>query len=488
MSTRGRYPGTRPFSGSHEDQARFFGREREGEQLYLRVLSVSLLLLFARSGLGKTSLLQASLFPRLRAKPFLPVMVRLNVAEESLVEAVARSFNEACKAECLELPELRKDGLWELLSSALVWRGDLLLTPVLVFDQFEEVFTLRDKTFRDGLAEELGALATGVPPERLRPKREDAQEQSEEQPDVKIVISLREDFVGALEEFTLAIPNLFHERLRLKPLTEEGARDAITKPAELVANEGEEPFWAAPFSFEKPALDALIAYLEGGSKVIEPFTLQLLCRHAEAIAHSKGGKCEGLVSLSLAYFNEGKDFAQVLKNFYQGALGRVGADLGGWRARQCRGIVRTWPGGSRRSPALVVGRANPRPVRRRRRSAQHFGARAFGAARAPSREHILRNRPRPFSGIDLCVPAKQAAEEGARAKTEGASANSQRTKANTERAGAKTERARTIKSKLQMGHMGVVCNCLPSGVVNFCCFVLLKLAESFYCRLRTKFG
>ena len=150
-----------------------------------------------------------------------------------------------------------------------------------------------------------------------------------EQPDVKIVISLREDFVGALEEFTLAIPYLFHERLRLKPLTEEGARDAITKPAELVANEGEEPFWAAPFSFEKPALDALIAYLEGGSKVIEPFTLQLLCRHAEAIAHSKGGKCEGLVSLSLAYFNEGKDFAQVLKNFYQDALGRVEETWGG---------------------------------------------------------------------------------------------------------------------------------------------------------------
>ena len=170
-STRSRYPGTRPFTEFPEDQARFFGRDREGEQLYLRVLSVSLLLQFAKSGLGKTSLLQASLFPRLRQKPFLPVMVRLNVKEESLVDAVARSFEQACKAEGLEFPELRKDGLWELLSTALVWRDDLLLTPVLVFDQFEEVFTLRDRVFRDELAEELGALATGVPPERLRPKQ-----------------------------------------------------------------------------------------------------------------------------------------------------------------------------------------------------------------------------------------------------------------------------------------------------------------------------
>jgi hypothetical protein len=70
--SRRRYPGTRSFTESREDQARFFGRDKEGEQLYLRVLSVSLLLLFAKSGLGKTSLLQASLFPRLRQKPFLP--------------------------------------------------------------------------------------------------------------------------------------------------------------------------------------------------------------------------------------------------------------------------------------------------------------------------------------------------------------------------------------------------------------------------------
>jgi hypothetical protein len=163
LSTRSRYPGTQPFTESLEDQVRFFGRDREGEQLYLRVLSVPLLLQFAKSGLGKTSLLQASLFPRLRKRPFLPVMVRLNGRKESLVDAVARSFNEACKAEGLEVPQIQKDGLWELLSTALVWRDDLLLTPVLVFDQFEEVFTLRDMSFRDELAHEVAALSTGVP-------------------------------------------------------------------------------------------------------------------------------------------------------------------------------------------------------------------------------------------------------------------------------------------------------------------------------------
>ena len=112
-SGRSRYPGTRPFGDSADDYARFFGRAEEGEELYLRVLSVPLLVQFGKSGLGKTSLLQASLFPRLRQKPFLPVMVRLNVANETLTLAIARSIEQACKAEGLEFPEFRTEGLWE---------------------------------------------------------------------------------------------------------------------------------------------------------------------------------------------------------------------------------------------------------------------------------------------------------------------------------------------------------------------------------------
>jgi tetratricopeptide (TPR) repeat protein len=344
-ATRSRYPGTRPFTDSVEDQARFYGRETEGEELYLRVLSVPFLVQFATSGLGKTSLLQAYLFPRLWLRPFLPVMVRLDAATESLVDAVARSLDQACKTKGLKFPQVRKDGLWELLSTALVWRDDLLLTPVLVFDQFEEVFTLRDRAFRDKLADELGALATGIPPERIRGQQGDERARFRARPDAKIVISLREDYLGALEEFSPAIPNLFRERLRLEPFDTHAAGRAIVEPAKLEAKEREEPFWVPRFAFDKPALNAMLAYLKGRSGVIEPFTLQLLARRAEAIAHRKGegsGTREGgttgfqhegeptdrLVRLALADFDGGKDFEQVLKNFYQNVLATVQQKLG----------------------------------------------------------------------------------------------------------------------------------------------------------------
>ena len=312
--TRSRYPGTRPFTDSPDDYVRFFGRAEESEQLYLRVLSVPLLVQFGSSGLGKTSLLQAGLFPRLRQKPFLPVMVRLNVPGESLTAAVARSIRQSCEAEGVVLDAGKTDGLWELLSTTTVWRGDFLLTPVLVFDQFEEVFTLRDDAFRADVAAELGALASGIPPERLRAQG------AASLPEVKIVISLREDYLGFLEQFSAAIPGLFHERLRLEALNVEHARESITGPAKLVAGEGEQPYSSPPFDFEPDALAAMLDDLKGRSGVIEPFHLQLLCRNAEAIARRKATPDGAPVTLTTADFRGSASFEAVLANFYRDTL------------------------------------------------------------------------------------------------------------------------------------------------------------------------
>lgn len=320
--SRRRYPGTGPFGP--EDAALFFGRKAETEELYLRILSVPLLLQFGRSGLGKTSLLQAGLFPLLRAKPFLPVMIRLNDPGESLTDAVARSIRASAFHEGVDIDDPHPAGLWELLGATTAWRGDLLLTPVLVFDQFEEVFTLHDQAFRDELAAELGALATGIPPERSGAQSA--------RPDVKLLISLKETHLGALEQFSASIPGLFQERLRLEPLSESEARDAVVRPALLEETEGQTPYWTRPFTFDENALDKMLTYLKGRSDVIEPFQLQLLCRHAEGIAKVKEPLRSGAVTLTMHDFRGNDGFAVVLSNFYRDVLSRVpSADRG--RAR-----------------------------------------------------------------------------------------------------------------------------------------------------------
>ncbi|HEX7150312.1 MAG TPA: hypothetical protein VF618_02405 [Thermoanaerobaculia bacterium] len=327
--SRRRYPGTGPFGP--EDAALFFGRDRETEELYLRTLSVPLLLQFGRSGLGKTSLLQAGLFPMLRAKAFLPVMIRLNDSRESLTDAVARSIRESALNDGVDFDDTTPAGLWELLVTTTAWREDLLLTPVLVFDQFEEVFTLRDQAFRDELAAELGALATGIPPERLSaaqsaPAAPGAQVA---RPEVKLLISLKETHLGALEQFSASIPRLFQERLRLESLSERDARDAIIQPAKLEAKSGELPYWTKPFSYDEQLLESMLTYLKGRSEVIETFQLQLLCRHAEGIAQRKESArsaTEGApVTLTLDDFRGNNAFGVVLSNFYRDVLLQIGS-------------------------------------------------------------------------------------------------------------------------------------------------------------------
>src|SRR5512137_58922 len=58
------YVGPRTFS--YEDRRLFFGREREARDLLARVLSERLLLFYAQSGAGKSSLLYTRLIPQLQ--------------------------------------------------------------------------------------------------------------------------------------------------------------------------------------------------------------------------------------------------------------------------------------------------------------------------------------------------------------------------------------------------------------------------------------
>src|SRR5690348_1789716 len=52
------------------DQDRFFGREREARDLLAQVVSERLVLFYAQSGAGKSSLLRARLIPNLRKQGF----------------------------------------------------------------------------------------------------------------------------------------------------------------------------------------------------------------------------------------------------------------------------------------------------------------------------------------------------------------------------------------------------------------------------------
>src|SRR5258708_36348526 len=75
-------PEGKPCKGSQsfevEDATLFYGREREAEQLIAQILSSRLALIHARSGAGKTSLLNARVIPGLEARGLIPIRVLPN--------------------------------------------------------------------------------------------------------------------------------------------------------------------------------------------------------------------------------------------------------------------------------------------------------------------------------------------------------------------------------------------------------------------------
>lgn len=74
MTLKSRYPGIRAFE--EDEQFLFFGRNEDIRRLYAQVLANATVVLFAKSGIGKSSLLSAGLVPLLDYDRFQTVKVR----------------------------------------------------------------------------------------------------------------------------------------------------------------------------------------------------------------------------------------------------------------------------------------------------------------------------------------------------------------------------------------------------------------------------
>ena len=125
--------------------------------------------------------------------------------------------------------------LWEYFHRTPWWdRRNRLLTPVLVFDQFEELFTLgRNDARAAALLEQLADLAENrIPPVvRARLEQGAALDFDYNQPNYALVISLREDFLPEMDDLRDRLPSLLQNRLRLLPLNGAQALEAVAQPA-----------------------------------------------------------------------------------------------------------------------------------------------------------------------------------------------------------------------------------------------------------------
>lgn len=315
-----------PGLASFTEDARgfFYGREKETDELSRLVRRQTLTVLFGQSGLGKSSLIQAGLFPLLREADFLPLYLRLDHGPDSpgLAEQVKAALVAAFAREKADAPAPRADEtLWEYFhrKDIDIWSAkNRLLTPVLAFDQFEEIFTLgrADEAARDrsrAFLVELACLVENRAPPAVQEKLDhgdlDPTRFNHDKPSCQVILSLREDFLPDLEGLKQEMPALIHNRLRLKKLSGTQALEIVTKPAPQLIADG---------VAEK--IVEFVAGARGGSAErlaeldVEPPLLSVICRELNDRRRTLG---QAQITADLVSGNR----REILTDFYERSVG-----------------------------------------------------------------------------------------------------------------------------------------------------------------------
>lgn len=311
------YRGIASYRENQEETRLFFGREQEAQEVFDLIVAEPLVVVFSRSGMGKTSLLSARVMPRLAEYGFLPVRIRVThdlqrgpvTSTIARVEEAVRQMADVEQRKTSNELRAGDDTLWEFFFEHHYYRADRQLRPVLVFDQFEELFTLvrpqneaEAERFVDQVADlvrrrvpaELEAILT----DRLNgmaaddPARPDILKVLYEGagPDVRVVLVMREEFLPELHTLRSNLPSVYKSSYRLQGLSLEDARECIERPAAMPDIDG------GPFSFDPGVVDQIIELLRTvrrrglvqRSDRIDPVQLQIFCHYLDQRRQKKG--------------------------------------------------------------------------------------------------------------------------------------------------------------------------------------------------------
>ncbi len=291
------YVGPRPFEAADRD--RFFGRNAEIRQLASLIVARRVVVLYARSGAGKTSLLKAGLIPYLEERKRLQVLpvvrVRGGLPGELDPSAVANVYVQGALQVLLgdqvmgdqvvgdqivgdqvgtrELPEMSLvEGLGQYLASVPEERAEV--PRLLIIDQFEELFRTHP-AFHRQRTDFFQQLARCL----------------EEYPWLSLLLSLREDAVAELDPHAALLPDRLRTRFRLELLGPEAALEAMRRPALAAGLE-------LPDSQARRLIDELRTLRverRGGSREIlgphvEPVQLQVVCDRMWQQRTATGGR------------------------------------------------------------------------------------------------------------------------------------------------------------------------------------------------------
>ena len=276
---------------SYQEGEILYGRDDDIRDLTQSVLNDTDTLLYGKSGIGKSSILNAGVIPAARRYGYLPVLIRLshkggfsylhqikeaiahatipiptdengNLVTLSQEEQTAREQELALRIrEVVACKDKDKETLYEYFHRHTFHDKDgERINLLIIFDQFEEIFTLqKDSATKKRFFAELANFLNDIMPDELQA---DVIMQSDSQAEVTIfdadniddllddliltsgndipeyvtdntihlVFTIREDFLSEFEYYSTTIPSLKQNRYGLRPINEEQASQIILRP------------------------------------------------------------------------------------------------------------------------------------------------------------------------------------------------------------------------------------------------------------------
>ncbi len=360
-----RYPGLKPFDKGQSTI--FFGRDKEKKDLYDQICLDKMVVLFGKSGLGKSSLLTAGIMPMLEMSGYLPIRLRLNSDNEKYIAAPGTNqlltefiesfngFDTSNERKIIDTGNERRR-IWEYVKAANFHKmvteknypllyayinkkrsaGDIRasfdsvpVTPVFICDQFEEFFHHPVHCQQEFL-EQLAEVVHDEPPSRVLHwlTQKELDERTDEhlnwcqQPVIKIIFSLRSDRFANMQSLVPYISRVLRNRYELKALNEEQAGQAITGPAK---KDDLGPEYVPAFTYEEEVLKDLKKRLSSETNEIESSQLQIVCNYIESKVKKayevKDDNTPVVVDKELLDLE--KEFPEILSNFYEAQLGKI---------------------------------------------------------------------------------------------------------------------------------------------------------------------
>lgn len=319
-----RYPGVFPFN--REQKNVFYGRDNDIVKFTKLLLMRNHVLLYSKSGVGKTSLLNAGVLPRLE-NDFKIIKIRFfaydNKTAQTPTEIIINNLKNIDKAdnktvldEIIDKTETEKT-LWYYLKQLECSNNAKF---ILVFDQFEELFTYPENQINEFKKQLHELINIDIPPKIKQFIAINDNEKYDifyDELKIKIVFSIRSDRLNLLNMLTDKLPDIQETFYDLKPLSTQQTALAITKPAE---NKGS--YITENFNYHKHAVESIIkALTNNNTQNIETTQLQIVCQKIENIVYQK----QQIDSKNIVQIKE-KDlpkFKDIFLSFYEDAITNV---------------------------------------------------------------------------------------------------------------------------------------------------------------------